>query len=124
MLLGVRRRHVFSGRRRSQGDTEAPVSLERRGLGVENLRPKQLLVDYDVEPYLLDGDDTSLLGAMLHVSVEDDGMLVEHAYRFDVRVVDEALVCRRHGCNGVLWISRRPPTGKDPDSSLGMEELS
>ena len=124
-MLGVApRRHALRGRRRSQGDTEAPVSLERRGLGLENLRPKQLVVDHDVEPYLLGGDDSSVLGAMLHVSVEDDGMLVEHAYRFDVRVVDEALVRRCHGCNGVLWISRRPSTGKDPDSSLGMEELS
>ena len=51
-------------------------------------------------------------------------MVVEHANRVDVCLVDEGFVRCLHGCDGVIRIPRCASTGEDPNPGLGMEKLS
>ncbi len=56
--------------------------------------------------------------------LEHNRMVVEHANRVDVCLVDEGFVRCLHGCDGVIRIPWCASTGEDPNPGLGMEELS
>ena len=50
-------------------------------------------------------------------------MVVEHANRVDVCLVDKGFVRFFHGGDSVIRLPRRASTGEDPNPGLGMERL-